>query len=93
VHVTDKTTFRPYLTGLALLAAARAQAPDRFRWRTEPYEFISHPIAIDLLNGTDAIRLAIEAALTPGDAIGELAARFAPFEREFAERRRPVLLY
>jgi uncharacterized protein YbbC (DUF1343 family) len=93
LHVTDRTTFRPYRTGLALLAAARAQALDNFRWRTDPYEFISHPIAIDLLNGTDSIRLAIEAAATPRDAIGEIVARFTPFEREFSDRRRAALLY
>jgi uncharacterized protein YbbC (DUF1343 family) len=93
VHVSDRATFRPYRTGLALLAAARAQAPGSFCWRTEPYEFVRHPIAIDLLNGTDTIRLAIEAAATPRDAIAESVALFTPFEREFADLRRAALLY
>jgi hypothetical protein len=42
------------------VAAARAQAPDQFRWRHEPYEFVRDPIAIDLLYGSDRERLAIE---------------------------------
>jgi uncharacterized protein YbbC (DUF1343 family) len=88
LHVTDRKTFRPYETGLALLAAARAEAPDAFRWRTEPYEFVADPPAIDLLTGSAAARRAIDA----GASIEDLVAGFAPFEREFAERRRAALL-
>ena len=93
VHVTDQAAFQPYRTGLALLAAARAQAREAFGWRTEPYEFVSQPIAIDLLNGTDAIRLALDNAPTPREAVDKIAADCKPFEREFADRRRPALLY
>jgi uncharacterized protein YbbC (DUF1343 family) len=88
LHVTDRGAFRPYHVGLALLSAARAEAPADFRWRAEPYEFVADPPAIDLLTGSAAARKAIEA----GASVGELAASFAPFEREFAERRRPHLL-
>jgi uncharacterized protein YbbC (DUF1343 family) len=93
VHVTDQAAFQPYRTGLALLATARAQAPEAFGWRTEPYEFVSQPIAIDLLNGTDTIRLALDNAPTPREAVDKIAADCKPFEREFADRRRPALLY
>ncbi|MBC8132956.1 MAG: DUF1343 domain-containing protein [Deltaproteobacteria bacterium] len=93
VHVTDRATFRPVRTGLALLVAARAQAPDAFAWRTEPYEFVSHPIAIDLLNGTDAVRATIEAAQSVGAALAEIDVQLKPFEREFSEHRRAALLY
>jgi uncharacterized protein YbbC (DUF1343 family) len=89
LHVTDRASFRPYRTGIALLAAARRQAEGEFRWRTEPYEFVEHPPAIDLLTGSDEIRLAIDA----GASVSDIAATFAPFEREFAERRRPFLEY
>jgi uncharacterized protein YbbC (DUF1343 family) len=88
LHVGDATTFRPYLTGLALIAAARRVAPADFRWRTEPYEFVADPPAIDLLTGTDEFRRTIEA----GGDVRDVAASYAPFEREFAERRRPSLL-
>ena len=74
--------------GLALLAAARAEAPAEFRWRAEPYEFVADPPAIDLLTGSDAARRAIEA----GASLDELAAGFVEFERAFAERRAPHLL-
>jgi uncharacterized protein YbbC (DUF1343 family) len=88
LHVTDRAAFRPYRTGLALLAAARAEAPEEFRWRTEPYEFVADPPAIDLLTGSDAARRAIEG----GASLDELASGFAEFERSFAERRAPHLL-
>ncbi len=88
LHVTDRATFRPYRAGLALLAAARAEAPADFRWRTEPYEFVADPPAIDLLTGSDAARRAIDRGAT----LDELAAGFAEFEAAFAARRAPHLL-
>jgi uncharacterized protein YbbC (DUF1343 family) len=88
LHVTDRATFRPYRVGLALLAASRVLAPDDFRWRTEPYEFVSDPPAIDLLTGSDAARQGIEA----GASQGELVAGLADFELSFADRRAPHLL-
>jgi len=88
LHVTDRTSFRPYLTGLALIAAAHRVAPADFRWRTEPYEFVADPPAIDLLTGSDDFRRAVEG----GGDVRDVAASYAPFEREFAERRRPALL-
>jgi uncharacterized protein YbbC (DUF1343 family) len=88
LHVTDRREFRPYRAGLALLAAARAEAPADFRWRTEPYEFVADPPAIDLLTGSSAARRAIE----EGVSLEELAAGFVSFERAFGERRAPHLL-
>ncbi len=88
LHVTDPTTFRPYLTGIALLATARRMAPADFRWRTEPYEFVADRPAIDILTGGEEIRGAIEKNV----ALDEIAGAMEPFERAFAERRRPALL-
>jgi uncharacterized protein YbbC (DUF1343 family) len=89
LHVTDRATFRPYRAGIAILNAARAQAPEEFRWRTEPYEFVTEPIAIDLLTGSDAVRRGIDA----GRSTAEICERFRPFERAFAASRAPFLLY
>jgi uncharacterized protein YbbC (DUF1343 family) len=89
LHVTDRTLFRPYRTGIALLNAARAQAPDQFRWRTEPYEFVSNPVAIDLLTGSDVVRRAID----DGVSTAEIAAALVPFETTFSDGRAPFLMY
>jgi uncharacterized protein YbbC (DUF1343 family) len=88
LHVTDPEAFRPYLTGIALLATARALAPADFRWRTEPYEFVGDRPAIDLLTGGDWIR----AAIARNAGLDEIAGSMAPFERDFAEHRRAALL-
>lgn len=61
LHVIDRKTFQPVRTGLAVLWSLRQHAGDRFQWRTEEYEFVTNPIAIDLLFGSDRERLMIEA--------------------------------
>ena len=89
LHVTSRASFRPYRAGIAALLAARQLAPGEFAWRSEPYEFVSHPPAVDLLTGSAAVRTAIDA-----DApLEEICAPFAAYERQFAEARRPFLLY
>jgi uncharacterized protein YbbC (DUF1343 family) len=89
IHVRDPRTFRPFRTGLACVAHARRQDPARFRWRTEPYEFVSDVPAFDLLCGSDRERRAIEA----GAGLRDLSAALAGEERAFARRRRQFLLY
>lgn len=89
LHVTDRGAFLPVRTGLAVLVEMRRQDPGRFAWRTETYEFVDDPIAIDLLFGSDRERLAIEA----GAEWREIAAAWEPEERAFADRRRGVLHY
>ncbi|GAC1547454.1 MAG: DUF1343 domain-containing protein [Polyangiales bacterium] len=61
VHVVDRRAFRPVATYLALLALMRAQAPERFGLRTEPYEYVEprEAEALDLLCGTSATREAL----------------------------------
>ena len=89
LHVTDPLTFLPYRTGIAMLRAARSQSPQHFAWRTEPYEFVETPIAIDLLNGCASVREGIES----GASLMDLVSPFAPFENEFMSLREAVLLY
>jgi uncharacterized protein YbbC (DUF1343 family) len=89
VHVGDRTSFRPYRTGVAILRALSAVAGEQFRWRREAYEFVSDRPAIDLLTGGEAVRKGIEA----GASLDELAQTWRDGEKAFVERRRPHLLY
>jgi uncharacterized protein YbbC (DUF1343 family) len=89
LHVTDRSTFRPVRTGLAVLAALREASGERFAWRTEEYEFVRDPIAIDLLFGSERERR----ALVAGTAWQDIAAAWQAEEAEFRERRTPHLLY
>ena len=89
LHIVDAAAFRPYLTGVAVLRAVRALAPDVFAWRRRAYEFVADVPAIDLLTGSPAVREGIEAGAT----LAELAATWRDEERDFAARRRSWLLY
>jgi len=61
IHVTDRTVFKPFLTGLALLMAYRELGGDRFQWKAPPYEYEYEKLPFDILCGTDRIRRQIEA--------------------------------
>src|SRR5207244_2409047 len=58
IHVADRRALRPVATYLALLSIVRAQAPDAFALRDEPYEYVDprDAAALDLLCGTTATR-------------------------------------
>jgi len=89
IFVVDREAFRPFRTGVACVAAARAQDPARFRWRTEAYEFVEGVPAFDLLCGSSREREAIER----GHGWRDLAADWSREERAFAKRRSRHLLY
>jgi uncharacterized protein YbbC (DUF1343 family) len=94
VHVEDgayqHAAFRPWrLQALAFKALRRLQ-PDYELWRAFPYEYERDRLAIDLINGSELLRLWVDdAAATPGD----LDAITQPDERAWLEQRRDVLLY
>ena len=89
LHVTDRGAFRPVRTGLAVLAAFRAEGSAHFRWRTEPYEFVEDVPAIDLLFGDSRERLALQAGLP----LAEVTRRWTEDEAAFKARRERFLLY
>jgi uncharacterized protein YbbC (DUF1343 family) len=89
VHVTDPRSFRSFGSYVALLAAIRRQAPERFRWRTESYEFEGARMAIDLLAGSDRLRRDLE----EGRPLAEMERDWQGEAESFQERRRAVLLY
>jgi uncharacterized protein YbbC (DUF1343 family) len=81
--------FRPVRTGLAVLAVAKRLLGDRFRWRTERYEFVDDKPAIDLLFGNDRERRRLDA----GAGWREIADGWEAAEAAFAERRTPYQIY
>jgi uncharacterized protein YbbC (DUF1343 family) len=89
VHVSDRRVFAPYLAYLLLIHHARRQDPSRFAWRDPPYEYEYVKRPIDILCGTDRIRLAMEEGLSPR----KLAAAWKADVARFRARRKPYLLY
>jgi len=92
-HVIKHASFRPVALFTAFLAAAHDLVGDAFAWRTEPYEFVANPMAIDLLYGSARERAMIDAGLTT-DGLRTLTNEvWKADEREFQERREPHLIY
>jgi uncharacterized protein YbbC (DUF1343 family) len=89
IHVTDRRTFKPVITGVALIEMFRQFDPSRFGWRQPPYEYEHEKMPIDILAGSDELRKQAEA----GTAIGDIAASWADDEAGFLRVRAPYLLY
>ena len=89
IHVTDRRRFKPYLTGLALIAHARRLYPRRFSWRKPPYEFERRRLPIDLLCGTDVIRRQLEARTPLGRIEAAWQEGLAAFSRSQPKRPSP----
>ena len=65
IFVTDRLAMEPFLLGLVVLEAALRACPGGFQWRTETYEFVDEPIAIDLLCGSAEARVGLETRIRP----------------------------
>ncbi len=89
LHITDRSAFRSVRTSLALLAAMRDLSGDHFKWRTEIYEFVKDPMAIDLLFGSARERKHLES----GQPWSALPPQWEPEEAAFAMRRHSAFLY
>ncbi len=61
LRVFDATSVPAVRLGVYVLEALRALAPERWTWRTAPYEFVTDVPAIDLLWGSDALRKTLDA--------------------------------
>ena len=69
IFVTDRRAMEPFLLGLVVLEAAVRTGGDKFKWRTETYEFVDSPVAIDLLTGSHETRVGLEARVRPRELI------------------------
>lgn len=89
IHVSDRCRYRPFETALALLRAYWELGNGDFRWKEPPYEYEYEKLPIDILAGTDRLRLGLERGATPS----ELNACWQPELEVFRRKRRPYLLY
>ncbi|MCB9761907.1 MAG: DUF1343 domain-containing protein [Alphaproteobacteria bacterium] len=89
IHLTNRDALDALLLGLVVLEAARRANPERFGWRTETYEFVDDPIAIDLLCGSAEARLGLEAGVRPRELVDAWAAARGQWE----DQRAACLLY
>jgi uncharacterized protein YbbC (DUF1343 family) len=89
IHVTDRKSFPAFLAYLLLIEHARRQNPRRFAWREPPYEYEHVKRPIDILCGTDRVRVAIE----KGESVRGLLPGWKRELAAFRKRRARYLLY
>jgi uncharacterized protein YbbC (DUF1343 family) len=89
IHVTDRSSFRPYRTGIEMIAEFRSEAPAEKLWRDPPYEYEHTRPPIDILYGSDRLRVAIDA----GEEAAAVMRDWARDEDAFRTLRAKYLLY
>lgn len=89
LHVTEGGLFRPCLAGAAILRAAFDLGGPHFGWRQPPFEYVEDQLPIDILSGSDRLRLQLVSGATPR----EMEECWQPGLAAFEERRRAFLLY
>jgi uncharacterized protein YbbC (DUF1343 family) len=89
IHVTLRQEFEPVKAGVSLMRECFGLAPDRFKWRDPPYEYEHDKMPIDILAGSPALREQIERQVP----LDEIVISWERGESDFAEMRRPYLLY
>lgn len=80
IHVTDPASFMPFKTGVLLLDTVKRLWPREFAWTRTIESPAPSPWLIDLLAGTDELRLALDAGVDPRELLlgwEREAARFA----------------
>jgi uncharacterized protein YbbC (DUF1343 family) len=82
IHVTDRETFRPVHTAVAILAAMKRIAPDDFAWREPPYEYETVKQPIDILWGGDGLRRGIDEGKSPEEILASAEAECDSFARD-----------
>jgi uncharacterized protein YbbC (DUF1343 family) len=60
IHVTDRRSFRPVITGIAIVKAIYELYGEDFRWKDPPYEYVFDKNPFDIVAGSAALRKQIE---------------------------------
>jgi uncharacterized protein YbbC (DUF1343 family) len=89
IHVTDKHTFRPCFTSIALLGTLMTLYGEEFAWKSPPYEYESERMPIDLILGDSSLRMQIEA----GRDVSQIKEEWGDSLEDFLEWRTPYLIY
>jgi uncharacterized protein YbbC (DUF1343 family) len=89
LQVIDRSSFKPVITGVAIISAIRRLYRDRFEWKRPPYEYVYDKLPFDVINGSSRLREQIEKGAPPV----EIEASWEEDLNEFAERRARSLLY
>ncbi len=85
LHVTDRESFRPVLTAVAVLCGVREMWPAEFRWKQPPYEYEQEKLPIDILAGGSGLRHGVEAGHSPWEIVAEWDEELTAFAEDIQE--------
>ena len=60
IHIADKHKINAFKMGIQLLATLWELYPNDCAWKKPPYEYVEDKLPIDVIAGTDSLRLAVE---------------------------------
>jgi uncharacterized protein YbbC (DUF1343 family) len=89
IHVLDRQTFLPVLTGMAIIDELRAADPASFTWKPPPYEYEHDKQPMDVIAGSPSFRASIDG----GVRAEAIAATWRNSVAAFVALRRPFLMY
>lgn len=88
-YITDASAVRSYKLVIAILSIVRKHWQQEFEWLPPPYEYEYEKPPIDILSGSDGLRLALESNV---DSM-ELLNKHAGADDEWLEQAESFLLY
>lgn len=89
IHVTDRRTFEPFLTGITIISEGIRHYPEQFHWKLPPYEYEYEKLPFDILVGNGWLREMLEARLP----VAEMKPRWQEELMAFLPVREEFLLY
>jgi uncharacterized protein YbbC (DUF1343 family) len=89
LHVTDRRTFKPVLTGVAVVKAIYDLYTEDFKWKEPPYEYVYDKNPFDVIAGTGQLRAQIE----KGVSLEAISDSWQDELNKFLETREHYLLY
>ncbi|HXU37726.1 MAG TPA: DUF1343 domain-containing protein [Blastocatellia bacterium] len=89
IHVIDRNSFKPVITGIAIISTIRRLHPNLFAWKAPPYEYVHDKLPFDVINGSARLREQIEA----GASVPEIEDCWRGGLSDFVKRRHTYLLY
>lgn len=89
IHVTERDVFLPVLTGVAVIRTIYDLYPEILTWRNPPYEYEKERLPIDILSGTDTVRIQIEKRCS----LEDISQSWKKNNDLFLAERSPYLLY
>jgi len=89
IHVIDPKQYEPFKMSLRFLKNIRQYWSNDFKWKEDPYEYEMERPAIDMIMGTDIVRVNLEA----GSCARSLCTGFIDEISMYAKEIKPYYLY